>query len=56
MPHVTDVKGPPTLVQYLDDEDLTRRLSDHDVEVIREIFNTPLTGSDKRLRTSESGH
>jgi hypothetical protein len=45
MLHVTEVDGPPTAVQYFDDEDLAKRLSDHDVDVIREIFNTPLTGS-----------
>ncbi|MFZ5683005.1 MAG: ferritin-like domain-containing protein [Pseudomonadota bacterium] len=39
------VKGPPTEVQYFDEEDLAHRLTDHDVEVIREIFRTPLTGS-----------
>jgi len=42
---VRKVEGPPTAVQYFEDEDLAKRLSDHDVEVIREIFNTPLTGS-----------
>jgi len=42
---VHQVEGPPTSVQYFDDEDLSRRLSDHDVDVIREIFRTPLTGS-----------
>jgi hypothetical protein len=45
MLHVNVVKGPPTEVQLFDDEDLAKRLSDRDVEVIREIFNTPLTGS-----------
>lgn len=45
MLQVQDVKGPPTAVQYFDDEDLSKRLDDHDVAVIREIFNTPLTGS-----------
>lgn len=45
MLHVQIVEGPPTEVQTFDSEDLARRLSDHDVEVIREIFNTPLTGS-----------
>ncbi|MFA5600631.1 MAG: ferritin-like domain-containing protein, partial [Phenylobacterium sp.] len=39
------VEGPPTTVQEFDDEDLAKRLTDHDVETIREIFNTPLTGS-----------
>lgn len=39
------VEGPPTQVQAFDDEDLSRRLTDHDVETIREIFRTPLTGS-----------
>ena len=45
MLHVSLVKGPPTDIQYFDDDDLAKRLSDHDVEMIREIFNTPLTGS-----------
>jgi hypothetical protein len=45
MLHVQEVKGPPTEVQYFDDDDLARRLTDHDVETIREIFKTPLTGS-----------
>src|SRR5690242_9456228 len=45
MLHVSVVKGPPTEVQLFGDDDLAKRLSDHDVEVIREIFNTPLTGS-----------
>lgn len=45
MLHVQQVSGPPTEVQYFDDDDLARRLTDHDVEVIREIFRTPLTGS-----------
>jgi len=45
MLNVLEVAGPPKAVQYFDDEELARRLSDHDVEVIREIFNTPLTGS-----------
>ena len=45
MLQVQEVKGPPTAVQYFHDEDLSQRLTDHDVEVIREIFSTPLTGS-----------
>ncbi|RAK55062.1 ferritin-like domain-containing protein [Phenylobacterium soli] len=45
MLHVSVVKGPPTEVQYFDEDDLAHRLTDHDVEVIREIFKTPLTGS-----------
>lgn len=45
MLQVHEVKGPPTAVQYFDDEDLAKRLTDRDVEVIREIFSTPLTGS-----------
>ncbi len=45
MLHVSNVKGPPTEVQHFTEEDLAHRLSDHDVEVIREIFQTPLTGS-----------
>ena len=45
MLHVQVVDRPPGAVQYIDDEELVRQLSDHDVEVIREIFNTPLTGS-----------
>ena len=42
---VRETEGPPAIVQTFDDDDLARRLSDHDVEVIREIFSTPLTGS-----------
>lgn len=45
MLHVTQVKGPPTEVQYFSDDELAHRLTDHDVDVIREIFQTPLTGS-----------
>jgi hypothetical protein len=45
MLQVQEVKGPPTEVQYFGEEDLAHRLTDHDVEVIREIFRTPLTGS-----------
>lgn len=45
MLHVQIVQGPPTEVQTFDDDDLARRLTDHDVDCIREIFNTPLTGS-----------
>lgn len=45
MLHVSQVKGPPSEVQYFSDDDLAHRLTDHDVEVIREIFRTPLTGS-----------
>lgn len=45
MLHINVVEGPPTEVQYFDEDELARRLSDHDVETIREIFNTPLTGS-----------
>jgi len=45
MLHVQVVQGPPTEVQYFDDDDLAKRLTDHDVETIREIFRTPLTGS-----------
>lgn len=45
MLHVSQVKGPPSEVQYFADDDLAQRLTDHDVEVIREIFHTPLTGS-----------
>lgn len=45
MLQVQVVKGPPTEVQYFDEDDLAHRLTDHDVEVIREIFRTPLTGS-----------
>ena len=43
--NVRETAGPPTAVQVFDDEDLAHRLTDHDVEVIREIFQTPLTGS-----------
>ena len=35
MLQVQEVKGPPTQVQYFDDDELAHRLSDHDVEVIR---------------------
>lgn len=45
MLQVNEVAGPPTEVQYFDDEDLAARLTDRDVETIREIFQTPLTGS-----------
>jgi len=40
-----EASGPPTAVQLFDDDEIARRLTDHDVEVIREIFQTPLTGS-----------
>lgn len=42
--HVTLVKGPPKSVQRFDNE-IHDRLQPEDVEVIREIFKTPLTGS-----------
>jgi hypothetical protein len=45
MLHVQVVTGPPTEIQTFDEDELARRLTDHDVEVIREIFKTPLTGS-----------
>jgi hypothetical protein len=45
MLHVSLVEGPPTEVQVFSQDDLSNRLTDHDVEVIREIFHTPLTGS-----------
>ena len=45
MLQVHEVAGPPTEVQVFDDEDLAHRLTDHDVEVVREIFETPLVGS-----------
>lgn len=45
MLHVKLVQGPPTEIETFADEDLARRLTDHDVECIREIFRTPLTGS-----------
>ncbi|MGA0606811.1 ferritin-like domain-containing protein [Phenylobacterium sp. VNQ135] len=45
MLQVQVVKGPPNEVQYFDEDDLAHRLTDRDVEVIREIFRTPLTGS-----------
>jgi hypothetical protein len=45
MLNVKVVEGPPTAVQTFDDDDLAHRLTDHDVQVIREIFQTPLTGS-----------
>ncbi len=45
MLNIREVAGPPTDIQVFTDEDLAARLSDHDVETIREIFQTPLTGS-----------
>lgn len=45
MLQVREADGPPQAVQVFDDDELARRLTDHDVEVIREIFSTPLTGS-----------
>ncbi|MFN3515461.1 MAG: ferritin-like domain-containing protein [Phenylobacterium sp.] len=45
MLNVQVVQGPPQAVQEFDDDELAKRLTDHDVEVIREIFKTPLTGS-----------
>ena len=42
--HVTQVEGPPQEVREFDNE-LTHKLNDADVEVIREIFQTPLVGS-----------
>jgi hypothetical protein len=42
--HVTIVDRPPQEVRDFDNE-LTHQLTDQDVEVIREIFDTPLTGS-----------
>jgi hypothetical protein len=42
--HVTIVERPPQEVREFDNE-LTHKLTDQDVEVIREIFDTPLTGS-----------
>ncbi|CAN1571746.1 Ferritin_like domain containing protein [Caulobacteraceae bacterium] len=44
MLNVTLVDGPPQDVREFDDE-LTHKLTSDDVEVIREIFHTPLTGS-----------
>lgn len=41
---VTLVDAPPQDVREFDDE-LTHKLTAEDVEVIREIFRTPLTGS-----------
>ncbi|HEX5265082.1 MAG TPA: ferritin-like domain-containing protein [Phenylobacterium sp.] len=45
MLQVREVKGPPTSVQRFSDDDIAARLTDHDIEVIREIFTTPLSGS-----------
>ena len=43
---VTLVDGPPQDVRTFDDPgELADRLSPEDVEIVREIFNTPLTGS-----------
>ncbi|MDP1631016.1 MAG: ferritin-like domain-containing protein [Caulobacter sp.] len=44
MLNVTLVDSPPQTVREFDD-DLTHKLTEADVEVIREIFRTPLTGS-----------
>jgi len=45
MLQVHEVEGPPTEVQYFGEDDIAARLTDRDVETIREIFQTPLTGS-----------
>lgn len=45
MLQVHEVAGPPTEVQVFDDDEIAARLTDRDVETIREIFRTPLTGS-----------
>ncbi len=45
MLQVHEVAGPPTEVQVFDDDEIAARLTDRDVETIREIFQTPLTGS-----------
>lgn len=43
--HVTLVDQPPSDIRLFEEDDLAAKLSDQDVEVIREIFNTPLQGS-----------
>lgn len=45
MLHVNVVEGPPSEIQTFAEDELAHRLSDRDVQVIREIFRTPLTGS-----------
>ena len=45
MLRVHEVQAPPSAVEVFSDDELARRLTDHDVDVIREIFQTPLTGS-----------
>ena len=42
---VTIVNSPPQEVRMFDAEDLSEKLTMGDVETIREIFKTPLTGS-----------
>lgn len=45
MLNVKLVEGPPQVVREYDEDELVDVLTDEDVEVIREIFRTPLTGS-----------
>ncbi|MEZ5892714.1 MAG: ferritin-like domain-containing protein [Parvularculaceae bacterium] len=42
---VTMVEGPPQNVRHFSDDEIADRLRPEDVETIREIFKTPLTGS-----------
>ena len=43
--HVTVVERAPTAIRQFESEELAGKLTGDDVEVIREIFNTPLVGS-----------
>jgi len=43
--HVTVVERAPTAIRDFESEELAGKLTGDDVEVIREIFNTPLVGS-----------
>jgi len=43
--HVTVVERAPTAIRAFEDDELAGKLTSQDVEVIREIFNTPLVGS-----------
>jgi len=42
---VTLVEGPPQTVRTFDDDEVASKLTAEDIEVVREIFRTPLTGS-----------
>jgi len=43
--HVTVVERAPTAIREFEEDELAGKLTSQDVEVIREIFNTPLVGS-----------